>query len=168
MGKMVMLAALTAELMGCSNRNDEPCATPGYIYDSSTDKRSEVFNLKTKKFSIQSRINADTNDTSSEFSAPIVTCEDNSYWCIRGPLSLVIPKDDATFGAGKWVHEGISCEATPRPGAHTANVTCKSSSNSIVTHVEIMRDRGIVSYRRDGVDDDATFDIRGQCGLFAK
>lgn len=79
----VILLGIT--LFGCASANEPKCIVgDGYIYDSSTDGRSEVFNLKSMTMSTQSKNAADINRSDSEFAGPVVSCSNKDYLCISG------------------------------------------------------------------------------------
>lgn len=165
MTKLAILLAIPILLMSCASQADQKCnAANGVIYDSDSDRRSEVFNMNTLLFSVQSQKEANLTDTSSEFAGPIDLCSSATYWCISSPISLVIPKLESEFQLGRWRREGLSCEVRSRVGS-TAIITCRSAADSATT-AKLAKGRGVVSYSREGVGDDAMFGVRGECGLF--
>lgn len=159
-------ALLGLTLLGCTNVSEPKCPTiNGYIYDSSIDGRAEVFNLKSFTMSIQSKRDADINRSDSEFAGPIVNCSSKAYLCMSGSLNLTVPRE-LTLAA--WTFNGLNCKSLrDAKSTDQATIECAEGKDRPSIKAEYSTGRGILSYRRQNLDDEAVFRVRGRCGLFA-
>jgi hypothetical protein len=162
--KHAILLGLT--LVGCAGANETECAVgDGYIYDSSTDNRAEVFNLKSMTMSTQSKGDADINRSDSEFAGPVVICSNKEYFCISGTLNVSVPR---VLGPARWSLNGLSCRMSrDTRSTDLATIECSEDRKPPSIKAEYSGTRGLLSYRRQNVGDDAVFRTRGRCGLFA-
>lgn len=164
MNKNVALLALT--LLGCAGANEPRCASGnGYIYDSSTDGRSEVFNLKSMTMSTQSKSDADIKRSDSEFAGPIASCSSKLYLCVSGSLNISIPRGSTP---NAWSFNGFKCKTMrASESADRVIIECAGGKRPASMKAEYSKSRGILSYRRQNVGDEAVFRARSGCGLFA-
>ena len=163
MNKSVALLGLT--LLGCTSASEPKCAAgEGYIYDSSTDGRAEVFNLKSMTMSTQSKGEADVNRSDSEFAGPIVSCSNKDYLCVSGSLNISVPRGSMPTS---WSFNGLNCKMLrDTKSAGQTTIECAEGRKPPSIKAEYSTSRGILSYRRQNVGDEAVFRARGRCGLF--
>jgi hypothetical protein len=160
------IAFLGLTLLGCTSASEPKCPTiKGYIYDSSIDGRAEVFNLKSLIMSIQSKRDADINRSDSEFAGPIVNCSSKVYLCMSGSLNVTVPRE---LPLTAWSFNGLNCKRL-RDDISTDQVSieCAEGKKPPSIKAKYSKSRGILSYRRQNLDDEAVFRVRGRCGLFA-
>jgi hypothetical protein len=163
MNKNVALLGLT--LLGCTSASEPKCASGnGYIYDSSIDGRAEVFNLKSMTMSTQSKGDADLNRSDSEFAGPIVSCSNKAYLCMSGSLNISVPRGSTPIA---WSFNGLNCKLLrDAKSTDQAIIECAEGKKPPSIKAEYSTSRGILSYRRQNVGDEAVFRARGRCGLF--
>ena len=135
----------------------------GYIYDASHDNRSVVLNVVSHWLSFQSKNKAAVRDESSEFSGPFIDCGNSNYWCISGPLAIIIPKN---INKRSWKFASISCSMKTERYVKTYKITCGSIRDKYKTIVDFSIIRGVISISKSGTSDQTTFRLRGKCGLF--
>lgn len=160
------VALLGLALFGCTSGSEPKCVDSNvYIYDSSMDGRSEVFNLKMLTMSTQSRGDANVNRSDSEFAGPIVICTTKAFLCLSGSLDISIPRGSTPTS---WSFNGLNCKLyDDRKLSDPAIIECSKGRNSPSIKVQYSTSGGILSYRRQNVGDEAVFKARGECGLFA-
>lgn len=135
----------------------------GCIYDATTDQRAMVFNFRTHWMSFQDKRSANVN-SSSEFGGYFHNCSDASYYCLSGPLSIVIP---VMIHAHEWKHSGVSCKAKMLASANSYEISCEDSDGR-KTSVDYSPGRGVSAIRQLDDGDETNFVLRGNCGIFCE
>lgn len=135
----------------------------GCIYDATTDQRAMVFNFRTHWMSFQDKRSANV-DSSSEFGGYFNNCSDSSYYCLSGPLSIVIP---VMIQSREWRHNGMSCKARMLRSANSYDISCRDSYGR-ETHVDYSLRHGISAIRQVDGQDNTNFVLRGDCGIFCE
>lgn len=135
----------------------------GCIYDAKTDQRAMVFNFRTHWMSFQDKRSANVN-SSSEFGGYFHDCSDSSYYCISGPVSIVIPVRIQSLA---WKHNGTSCKAKLRASTDSYSIACQNSYGRM-TRVDYSPRQGVSSIRQVDKRDNTNFVLRGDCGIFCE
>ncbi len=151
---LLMLALNACAAMPTYNPN-------GCIYDATTDQRSMVFNFRTHWMSFQYKQSANVG-SSSEFGGYFNDCSDSSYYCLSGPLSIVIP---IMIRSNKWRHGGASCELIAQKSANSYEISCTDASGR-KTYVDYSPRHGISAIHQVSEEDNVKFVLRGDCGIF--
>ena len=158
------MAAILA--MVCSSCSDAQTCNGklGDIYDSANDNRSEVFNFRTKLWSIQTKSRASIEDSSSEMAGRFKNCSDARYYCISTGLNAAIPKSlrEATWRVGS-----LKCMKRSATKEGNYGILCADVGSGASTFLTFSPKVGILSYSRPGSGDAGTFVLRGGCGLFS-
>lgn len=135
----------------------------GCVYDATTDQRAMVFNFRTRWMSFQDKRSANV-DSTSEFGGYFHSCSDSSYYCLSGPLSIVIP---VIIHGHEWRHGGISCKARMLSAADSYEIVCRDSYGR-ETSVDYSPQHGVSSIRQLDKQDNTKFVLRGDCGIFCE
>ena len=139
----------------------------GYIYETSRDNRSLVLDVVSHWLSFQSKDEASIGDESSEFAGPFFDCGNSDYWCISGPLTILIPKNiKKNIKKRSWKYADISCSMKSNKKMKTYRITCGSITDKYKTIVNFSPVHGVTSISKSGDGDQDTFRLRGKCGLF--
>lgn len=139
----------------------------GYIYDAidEGDNRAVVVNLVTKDIGIRDKRDARIN-AAVGVSAPYEDCGNEAFFCLAGPLDIVIPK---SMPMKKWEYYGLACKIVGEGRDDVVHVACLSSRPYHTgTSFTYSVSRGVLSFgnsRVGGVR--GGFVLRGQRGLFS-
>ncbi len=142
------------------------CVDQGYIYDAvgSDDKRAIVVDLSDKYISMQDKRQINIKSRSSEFAGKYTDCGNRSFFCISGPLEIVIPRDVSTMS---WDYNHMSCSShkTHRVGVFLA--TCVFGPRKRIITITYSALHGVLSFRNSPLGGDYIFELRGPDGLFS-
>lgn len=140
----------------------------GYIYDAinAGDNRAVVVNRVTRDVGIQDKRDARVDVTPGEFSSSYEDCGNEAFFCLAGPLDIVIPK---SMPMKQWQYHGLSCKRIGKPEGDVIRVTCSSSRlYRTGTSFTYSLSRGILSFSNSRVGGTrGGFALRGQRGLFS-
>lgn len=135
----------------------------GCVYDATTDQRAMVFNFRTHWMSFQDKRYVDMN-SSSEFGGYFHDCSDSSYFCLSGPLSIVIP---ITIHGNEWKYKGVACKAKILSVANNYAISCEDSYGR-KTYFDYSARHGVSAIRQLDGGDEVNFVLRGGCGIFCE
>lgn len=157
----ICLAAQTPSVA----HGNERCV--GYIYDAKNaiDNRSVVVNPTTHYVGIQDRRHARVDAQLSDFGGFFINCENEDFFCLTGPLEIVIPK---SLPKKQWDYLGLTCKGLREHEGDAIKVTC-SSSRMYQTEITFIYSpsRGVLSFGNSPVGGTrGGFKLRGQCGMF--
>src|SRR6185312_10608389 len=132
-----------------------------YIYDGQAagDQRSIVFNSYFNEVSVQNKLSAATESESHAFGGSFRTCTSKHYYCIFGPLNIVIPKDVGAFKYS-WKYKGVVCRARTGLQRGLYTVMCKLGDNGVESVVEFSSLRGILSFKNTPIGAGSLFRLR--------
>lgn len=140
----------------------------GYIYEAinAGDNRAVVVNLVTRDVGIQDKRDARVDATRDELSDPYEDCGNATFYCLAGPLDIVIPK---SMPMKPWQYKGLSCKRIGKPEGDVIRVTCSSSRlYHTGTSFTYSLSRGVLSFGNSRVGGTrGEFVLRGQLGLFS-
>lgn len=140
----------------------------GYIYDAITvgDNRAVVVNRVTHGVSIQDKRNASVDATPGEFSGSYEDCGNEAFFCLAGPLDIVVPK---SMSMKQWQYHGLSCKRIGEAEGDAIRVTCSSSRRYRTgTSFTYSLSRGILLFGNSPVGGTrGGFRLRGPRGLFS-
>ncbi|SHM47946.1 hypothetical protein SAMN05428972_3745 [Rhodanobacter sp. OK091] len=140
----------------------------GYIYDAinAGDNRAVVVNRVTRDVGIQDKRDARVDAMPGDFSASYEDCGNEVFFCLAGPLDIVIPK---SMPMKQWQYRGLSCKRIGEPEGDAIRVTCSSSRlYHTGTSFTYSRSRGVLSFGNSRVGGArGGFALRGQRGLFS-
>jgi hypothetical protein len=135
------------------------------IYEVKGGQLVDVFNITQKLVSHETREYLKRRDHNyGEFGGSIEFCSDEIYYCLRGGISVVIPKD--IEGKKSWQYLDIKCEALHAAyHGYADEVTCWRWNLSVTFSYTV--EKGILSYRTSW-SPELTYVLIGEKGLFAK
>jgi hypothetical protein len=140
----------------------------GYIYDAITagDNRAVVVNRLTRDVSIQDKREASIDAMPGEFSGSYRDCGNETFFCLAGPLDIVIPK---SMPMKQWQYHGLSCKKVGETEGDVIRVTCSSSRHYHTgTSFTYSLSRGVLAFGNSPVGGTrGGFRLRGQRGLFS-
>lgn len=139
-----------------------------YVYDAINegDNRAVVVNRVTRYVSIQDKHGISLNATPKAFSGPYEDCGNKVFFCLAGPLEIVIPKSMPRL---QWKYHGLSCKRVGNAARDAIRVTC-SSSRRYHTGISFTYSlsRGVLSFGNSPIGGTrGGFSLRGQRGLFS-
>lgn len=80
----------------------------------------------------------------SEFGGDYEDCGNETFFCLAGPLDIIIPK---SMSAKQWQYLGLSCKSVDEHGGDVIHVTCSSSRMYHTgTSFSYSRSRGVLSF----------------------
>ena len=140
-----------------------------YIYDGQAagDQRAIVFNNLINEVSVQNKSIAAREAESYAFGGTFRYCTSKHYYCIFGPLNIVIPKDTGTFKYN-WTYKGVVCRARTGLKRGLYTVMCKLGASGVESVVEFSSLRGILSFRNTPIGARSLFRLRGCKGIFSR
>jgi hypothetical protein len=160
--------ALLATLFAPLAHGTEKCN--GYIYDAinAADNRAIVINQITHYVGIQDKRDVRLDASFGNFGAFYEDCGNDAFYCLSGPLDIVIPKSVAMK---QWEYNGLSCKRLGDPQDDIFSVTCTSSRRYHTgTSFTYSPSRGVLSFGNSpvgGVTRGNGFALRGKRGLFS-
>lgn len=137
-----------------------------YVYDSENDARAVVLNMNKLTFSIQGKNSIELEGV-TEFSGNLELCNNEKYYCLSGPISIVVPKD-FKFGRVSWFYHDVRCTVKSKISRATKKITCLRTGDVNETEIDYSWSRGVLDISKKSSKDKAIFKLRGYCGLFAK
>lgn len=158
-----LVAFLVAVAHGTENGN-------GYIYDAkgASDNRVVVINSATRYVGIQDKSDVRIDAVLTEFGGYYNDCGNEVFFCLTGPLEIVIPK---SMPMKQWQYHGWSCKNLGKAEGDAIRITCWSSRSSgrhgrpTFTY---SLSRGVLSIDSSPVGGSrGGFELRGQRGLFS-
>ncbi|GAA0264682.1 hypothetical protein GCM10009126_33020 [Rhodanobacter caeni] len=162
------IAALLIVFFAPLAHSTEKCN--GYIYDaiSAGDNRAIVVNRITHYVGVQDKRDVRFDASFGNFGSFYEDCGNDTFYCLSGPLDIVIPKSVAMK---QWEYNGLSCKRLKYPQGDTFRVTCTSSRlHHTGTSFTYSPSRGVLSFGNSpvgGVTRGNGFVLRGKRGLFS-
>jgi hypothetical protein len=158
--KLPFLMILTA----CSAQSTNKNADVEIIYLLENSKAIDVFNVERNWISHEGIEYLDRrNQEYGEFGGTISVCSTERFHCLRGGISVVIPK--GPFDSNEWRLDEIECKTESTSGKEEKTITCKRRNN-LVTFVYSSR-YGIISYVRSS-QPGWVYKLMGNKGLFSQ
>jgi hypothetical protein len=162
------IALLSIVLFTSHAHSTEKCT--GYIYDAinADDNRAIVINRITHYVGIQDKRDVHLEASFGNFGSFYEDCGNDAFYCLSGPLDIVIPKSVAMK---QWKYNGLSCKRLKEPQDDILSVTCTSSRlHHTGTSFTYSPSRGLLSFGNSpvgGVTRGNGFALRGKRGLFS-
>ena len=140
-----------------------------YIYDGQAagDQRAIVFNNLLNEVSVQNKSSAAIDSEPYAFGGSFRYCSSKHYYCILGPLNIVIPKDIGEFKYN-WRYKGVVCRARTGLQRGVYTVMCKLDASGVESVVEFSPLRGILSFKNTPIGAGSLFRLRGCKGIFSR
>ncbi len=142
----------------------------GYIYDAKEagDNRVVVINRVTRYVGIQDKSDVRIDAILTEFGGYYDDCGNEVFFCLTGPLEIVIPK---SMPMKQWQYHGLSCKNVGETEGDVIRITCRSirsggrRGGGTFTY---SLSRGVLSIDSSPVGGSrGGFELRGQRGLFS-
>jgi hypothetical protein len=139
-----------------------------YVYDaiSEGDNRAVVVNRVTRDVSIQDKREVSMDAIPEAFSGSYKDCGNKIFFCLAGPLDIVIPK---SMPKKQWKYHGLSCKRVGEPEGDAIHVTCSSSRRYHTgTSFTYSLSRGVLSFGNSPIGGTrGGFRLSGKSGLFS-
>lgn len=138
----------------------------GYVYDGTGagNNAAIVINVVTRYVGVQTKSDVRI-DAMAGFGGNYENCGNEVFFCLTGPLEIVIPK---SLPMKRWQYHGLSCSSVDEPVGDAIRVTCRSPNYRGRPTFTYSPSRGVLSIdSAPVVGAREKYELRGQRGLFA-
>lgn len=138
------------------------------VYASQSDHTALRFDLRDDYLSTHDKRSPKIFEEQTEFGGYFTDCSNNRFYCVSGPIDLLVPKHVQLL---HWGNKSAHCNAKRVHSSHIAAYVVKCSSdygNRVRTtrfHYSLIQ--GVTSFRFLSPSKGAKYSLRGVCGLFA-
>lgn len=150
------------------------CATSDFVHSTNTEEviyKSDktpliiVFNFKIGRFALlNDKYLLNRNLEYGEFSGPLEDCSDSKFRCVRGGVSVSVPRNTMPES---WANDGRICSLISSK-SEIYYITCSQKIGGEI-HFSYEQKRGIISYKHD--DDqirDNNYVLSGKVGILSQ
>ncbi|WP_266171157.1 hypothetical protein [Dyella subtropica] len=143
----------------------------GYIYDEIGGGRAGalhdlaiVIDVAKNWVEIQRKADARIGSMDGDFGSKYEDCGNEAFYCLTGPLEIVIPK---AMPMKQWKYHGLSCQSVAQPGSDAYRITCRSPKYRGRPTFTYSLSRGVLSIDSSPVAGGYRYELRGEHGLFS-
>lgn len=138
----------------------------GAIYDGTGRSKnlSIVVNVTTHGVAMQSTADAHINIPDDVISNDYEDCGNEDFYCITGPLDIVIPK---AMPMKQWKYHDLSCQSVAQLGGDAYRIICRSPKFRGRPTYTYSITRGVLFIESSPVAGDYRYEPRGKYGLFS-
>lgn len=162
---LIVIALLLSSVSAYAMTGKQKCKI---VYASQSDNTALRFDLRDNYLSTHDKRSPKIFEEQTEFGGYFTNCTNNEYYCISGPIDLLLPKNIRLL---HWGNESAHCNAKRVHPSRTTVYVVKCSShygNQVrTTRFHYSTYRGVTSFRFLSPSKGSIYSLRGACGLFA-